>query len=136
MTTADLVRALADHGVSLTINLKVDAAKAPPEDLLAEVRDRKPEVVAHLLGLDPDPSAIDHAEVAMFRTRNGPRGSWLIGQGLLARRLAHTTDPAVKARLERLIRITPVKESDYTLVEQRTNEVLAALEAEGKLPPA
>jgi hypothetical protein len=138
VTAADLVRALADHGVTVSVlaDLCLAGSAPPPPDLVADLRDRKGEVVAHLLGLDLDAYAIDPAAVtAKFRLGNGSRPSFLLALGLLARRLAHTTDPAVKARLERLFRFTPVTPRDYTAFDQRMDEVLAALEAEGKLPP-
>src|SRR4051794_21277105 len=100
MTAADLVRALADHGVAVAVDLSLTGPEPPPADLVDELRPRKTEVILHVLGLDPDPCAIDPGAVtAKFRLGNGLRPSWLLGLGLLARRLVHTTDPAVKAPL-------------------------------------
>ena len=137
MTAADLIRALADHGVTVTVeaDLCLNGPHQPPADLVDELQGRKTEVIAYLLGPGPGLGGVDPADVALFRSRNGPRGSWLIGLGLLARRLAHATDPEVKARLERLMRITPRTVDDFAAFDRRVDEVLNALEAEGRLPP-
>lgn len=136
MTAADLIRAVANHGVAVAADLSLKGSKPPPADLVAELRARKTEVVAHLLGLSPVPYPIDPvAETARFRAANGPRPCWLLGLGLLARRLVHATDPDVRSGLERLIRATPMTDAEFAAHETDVNAVLAALEAEGKLPP-
>lgn len=128
MSPAALIAHCRDRGVALTPALDFDGpADALGADVIALLRDRKADILRHLVGpAGADPRAETYADW---------RSEWLRETGMLALRWRDAADAEVKAALREVLTETPRTEAEWLILEDIIGSAEFDLRRAGKLPP-